>query len=667
MIDLYKLDSISNYRMSKELEYEELDDLLKNEYPRIYDEIEKEGYTSLYKDFDIFIEIKQKEETVGYMIIETIDNLQNLKVLNDFYIMPEYRQKELLSDYLYLLIDRHNFNLLIKKPNIDLVQYLIEHNLAIQLNANLVYSYITFATNAYDVFKNKNLKRYYKAIPSEDNNNYFMGTVYDLNLGCFYFVDEKNIFVKKEYPGISMPHPYDLQKYKLRKKMHKINSSDMTKTVKNLKYYEHKVEEFEKDKKEELSKLIKLEDIIGVKDRYTQEYIRTIKENGLSISDADEIYDKIRQALSEDEIIPQTITTRLKYLIAHPEYNALNTSQPHVDECPYCKNTIYINQVLCEKCGFNTEIIEDDIMFDDEIEYEDFENYYDKESGLHLELYEEVIDKGLNPHEVYKDQLECGLYKFLSFIKDEENRDTLPEFDDIYQIKYGSIIEKALDDDLAVEIERELDSETSKKILETLDQMPEDGKFENIKDDPYYEITSDGEKYLKNHPVIAEFMEYINYLPYYKFKKYYDNSQSEDVQDVISKYIDQTTIEAIEKEDIQLYLDTLRDKVNYYIKTESTELALVYLLRVFIASINKYRLFDKEEEYAYAINTNDEVYLGILLDDVNEYNFDELYNQAYDGIKYRQLKIDKDDIRTYIKSILDGESIDDVNKQITEK
>ena len=690
MYDFEKSESIINYKKIEELQVKNLEQLLEHNYPRINESIIKEGYNRLYDNFDIFIEIIDNSEVIGYITLENLKTESKQYAINDTYIIPEYPNKNILSTYLTLLLEQPDMQILIKKPTIQQVNYLLDNNLAITLTGNLVYSYIGFVTDGHDVFKNKNLKRYYKSIPSPEDKIHFIGTVFDLKLGCFYFVDEDKIFIKKEYPGISMPHPIDLKKYNLRKKLHKINSSDMTKTIKNLRYYEHKVTEYDQDKKDELKQLLSIDNMLGSKDNLNNDYIEFIKKHNLSMDDAVSIYDKICEALDFEEIVPKTIFKRLLYLIEHPKTQTLVINTFNHNNCPYCDEKLNITNRYCDKCGLNLQVFDDERINEpdadeltdtsesnsEEIEEnhicedkeEDFlDEHYNKQSGLEIKLHDEVIDAGLNPNDIFKQQLEAGLYEFLTYINSDKQKLTIPDYDYEYQIVSGSIIQQALDEKLVLKVEKKLDVQEFEKFFNNMNEEDKNQILDALKNEPYYQITEKGKEFLEENEHLKQFNEYIKYLPYYEYKQLYDKNEPTSIDSFISMYIDEMMYKSIQNNDITLYIDALYDKVNYHIKNNSMELALIYLLRALICRINYYKQSSLEEyDLIKAIDMRDEVYINLIMNYITAYNTDELYAQAYDGIKIQSLKQNKEKNRDYIEYIIKEDDIAEINKHIQE-
>jgi len=707
MYDFEKSESISHYKKIEELQVNNLEQLLEHNYPRINESIIKEEYNRVYNNFDRFIEIIDNSEVIGYITLEKLNISFNHFSINDAYIIPEYRNKKIFTTYLTLLLQQPNMHLFIKKPTIKLVNYLLNNNLAITLTGNLIYSFIGFVIDGHDVFKNKNLKRYYKSIPSPEDNKQFIGTVFDLKLGCFYFVDDDKVFIKKEYPGISMPHPYDLKKYKLRKKLQKINSSDMTKTIKNLRYYEHDVVKYEEAKKDELKQFLSIDNMLGLRDNLNSDYLEFIKMHNLSDEDAVNIYDKISEALDFEEIVPKTIFKRLLYLIEHPKTQALITNTFNHTNCPYCDEELILNQEYCEKCGFNYQIFDDDDelmdmpennsfeeedyqekdvtvndesidgdnddesinqeMDDGHICEHDEEEHYDKHSGLEINLHKQVVDAGLNPNDVFQQQLEAGLYEFLTYIDSDKQKLTIPDYDYEYQIRHGSIIQYALDEKLVVKVEKKLDLNEFERFFSNMNEEDKNQILDELKNEAYYQITDKAKEYLDEKVHLKQFNEYIKYLPYYEYKQLYDKEKHSSIDSLISRYIDIMMFKSVQNNDCTLYIDALYDKVNYYIKNNSMELALTYLLRALICRINYYKQSSLDKyDMIKAIDMRDEIYINLIMKFISTYNTEELYAQAYDGIKIASLKENKEKNRDYIEHIIKEDDIEAVNKYILE-
>jgi len=191
--------------------------------------------------------------------------------------------------------------------------------------------------------------------------------------------------------------------------------------------------------------------------------------------------------------------------------------------------------------------------------------------------------------------------------------------------------------------------------------------LDELKNEAYYQITDKAKQYLDEKVHLKQFNEYIKYLPYYEYKQLYDKEKHSSIDSLISRYIDEMMFKSVQNNDCTLYIDALYDKVNYYIKNNSMELALTYLLRALICRINYYKQSSLDKyDMIKAIDMRDEIYINLIMKFISTYNTEELYAQAYDGIKIASLKENKEKNRDYIEHIIKEDDIEAVNKYILE-
>ena len=86
-------------------------EILENNYPQILNEIQNEDYIIQYDNYDAFCEIEYGNEVVGFY---TLEQLEDATLLNEFYIIGDFRGKNITFD---MILD------FIAIPNTDFYLY----------------------------------------------------------------------------------------------------------------------------------------------------------------------------------------------------------------------------------------------------------------------------------------------------------------------------------------------------------------------------------------------------------------------------------------------------------------------------------------------------------------------------------------------------------------
>ena len=370
MIDniIYNLDSI------------DLEDFLKNYYEKIWDSIEKEGYILDFQNFNEFHEITFESDIVGFIALEEL-NIINSKLIVDCYIIPEARGNKLLYDYLIKLISNTHYSIISKKPTRSFALALLSYGLAFKVD-DLIISWLDFMVDVTDLYKNSKIKRLYKKIDPDFSDSFFKTDFFDLNTNCTLCRDFKK-FVARNVENVVMSEPrkVDLKKYNSRKKLKTITSNYLANLFYLREDYEDKYLEFVNQLNEKLSSHFTLDNIIGSEDKLNDETVKLLKEVHLNHDDAFKIRNNIIDSLNDGEILARFISLRFNFLAHNREYIGKIIDEDTQDNyCPFCDSYLDEIHYSCSKCGHyfgevvhKAEIIDDDVIFDDLVNYDDEE------------------------------------------------------------------------------------------------------------------------------------------------------------------------------------------------------------------------------------------------------------------------------------------------------
>ena len=166
----------------------DIEDILCKDYVYLLDSMDMENFEYDDTSFDVFKEIVYKNRVVGFV---SYFNQDGILLLMESYIMPEYRNNNLLCNDL-----ASNTNLALYQPKIDFVQNLIECNKDTMLSEGVVISEILFNTSSFNLKKRTDLDQYYSH-------------VYDINNGSILLLDKESFF------NYSLPNQSDVEKYGL--------------------------------------------------------------------------------------------------------------------------------------------------------------------------------------------------------------------------------------------------------------------------------------------------------------------------------------------------------------------------------------------------------------------------------------------------------------------
>ena len=339
-----------------------LPDFLKQEYPEIYKSINDEGYIIEYPTFQTLKEIHFEDKVVGFITINTFHIIPTDLVINECYIIPEYRGNNLLYNELFRFITTPNANFHLRNPNKALIKVLLKTGMAGKISDNLVVSYIKFVVMIDTVYKNPKIKQFYKRT---DDKVPYKANLFDMDLCSVLFLDPALEYVKfSDVLALTLPRKNDLKKYKLRKKLKKVNESYLDKCYDTRQENRDEVIEFTEDVENFIYKTIAVENVLGTSEELKPDFIKYLNDNDLTEEDGFKIINHINKALDEGHLIPESCHSRMQYLVGN--IDALDTIlDDGSDDCPFCGRS---NLDFIETCEFCGEKIKDESYADELIE-----------------------------------------------------------------------------------------------------------------------------------------------------------------------------------------------------------------------------------------------------------------------------------------------------------
>lgn len=358
--------------------FDNLNDFLKENYEDIYESIMDERYILEYTENKhvIFKELKYNDKVVGFALVDLIMADKPKYSVCECYVMPEYRGNNILFDFILSNITKTNYDFSFRRPNRAIMNLLVKYNLAFSLDRNIIISFIELDASLDEVYVNKNIKKLYNNLRDDSSDEIFSTYYYNSHLESVTFFDLSSTLAKNTYTlCVAKPREYDMVRYKLRNNLKKVTERSMDKNALKLVESNDRIQDFINTTQKELEEVYSVENVIGTHDNFTKSAQYLLNEYNISQSDANLILDDVIDKLDNDEILNFTIPDYFNYRIRtfkadNDEFELPSDvelkqkddiSYYEVDNlkviiCPEChhENTEY--NVTCENCGYNINI-----------------------------------------------------------------------------------------------------------------------------------------------------------------------------------------------------------------------------------------------------------------------------------------------------------------------
>jgi DNA-binding ferritin-like protein (Dps family) len=306
-------------------------DILRDYYPYLLDSIKKEGIILKYDECNLFKELVFDKKVVGFC---TYDYSREFitAALSNIYVLPEFRGNSIFANELEKTMEEHN-KPSIMEPTRLVVELLIKHGFAKNVNENIVASALEFVIPGNHVLSN-----------SEYHNEELSTHFYDLDICSSIHV----LDLQKGCVAYSSPLNYDIIHYDAPNHISDEYLGEITDFFKS-----HDVEIMNAvlDLEENLPiKQYSLEEVIGDEDNFSQ-YIETlIDDDHVTYQKALDIKNQIKEEYEAGMILNESLLIRLAYLFDEDKEPRIKS---HDDVCPYCNMPIDSHDKFCHFCGIN--------------------------------------------------------------------------------------------------------------------------------------------------------------------------------------------------------------------------------------------------------------------------------------------------------------------------
>lgn len=358
--------------------FDNLNYFLKENYEEIYNSIIEENYILEYIEDKhvIFKELKFNDNVVGFALVDLIFSNKPKYSVCECYVMPEYRGKNILFDFIITNITKTNYDFSFRRPNKAIMNLLVKYNLAFSLNRNIIISYIELDASLSEVYTNKRIKKLYNNVDEDLSDEIFSTYYYNSQLGSVTFFDVTKTITKNNYTlCVAKPRKYDIAKYNLRKNLKNVSEPYLDKNALTIVESNDKIQEFIDTTNKDLQEVYSVENIIGTTDNFTKSAQYLLNQYGISRDDANHILVQVSDKLDNNEILNFTIPDYFNYLVKTfyekkedyiapkdieiKEYNDIQYYE--VDNlkiiiCPECNHENSDYNITCERCGYNINI-----------------------------------------------------------------------------------------------------------------------------------------------------------------------------------------------------------------------------------------------------------------------------------------------------------------------
>jgi len=324
-----------------------LSNILKNEYPDIFAQMNKEDYILEYDSFVEFRELIYEGDTVGFLTLDYFMNSKFLSCLNECYILPEYRGKGILFKIIKELLEEDSLRFYVRRPNQAFINFLLKHDLALKVAPDIISSHIKFIIKGEEIYSNKNIKRLYRKPNSNSSELIYYMAGFHMGLCSSFGVDPLTEIVKDNNTLMfSLPRKTDLKKFNLRKKLKTLSVNKINEIHYEYAIHNDMISEFNKSVSSRINENNDDVLIIG----HGEETL--IFEN-LKPNDAVRIDHAVEEEFRNSNLLYSSCETRFEYLLNHPEYIDkridVNLTEGF-DSCPFCGVSLG-DEPYCKTCG----------------------------------------------------------------------------------------------------------------------------------------------------------------------------------------------------------------------------------------------------------------------------------------------------------------------------
>ena len=663
--------------------YLDIESILKKDYGYIYESIQNEGFILENKLGDIFKEILFENKVVGFAFYE-LNSMTNF-VLNEIYILPEFRGNSLFLLEITLLLSAGN-RLSILQPTKNIVEILIHYGFASKLSENIVASAISFD------FKNENILS--NSNEEFDEDQIMSSNIYDLNVRSSLFLKDVST------PGRNVIYYHDelendFNQYGKRKSLNESYFNEIKKL------FLQNSEDFTQvmfDLKEKLPKSqFGFEVVVGYDDEFS-EYMQDLIDEGLiSKNKAKNIKDILTEEYEQGEVTDDGIITRLNFFINDLDSNidSFNIFEINTNSCPYCHNSINLSDESCQICGYNLfyedenedfdfmgDDFEEDLIIDNSMSFSSLSELFE---SLNKKYKLEDINYGKeNPTSYDLDQ-----YKILKVIDECHNLDLAFLFSNNLKLPQKIFAELLFEEEYITyeitketwsdfannyltvndlkNILRENDLKVSGRKQELIDRIDENNvSFNEFKSDKVF-LTEKGKNYLNEYSWIELYMNFLSNFDFDDFYRFYDGAEG-NFNEIVSKYLDEHIKLAKKDNDFDYLLNCFSSKAIFFELDENLNEALKWGMRRFCLEINP--IFLNRSFYGFylplnQININN---LKLLKDELSIEIIMDSFEESWDYFKFNKFIVSRENAKIILERLLNNhEKLELINAELKDR
>lgn len=342
-------------KYNEDLDHDNLKDLLERQYPDLYDSVAKD-YIIEYTDFDIFREIRNEGEIIGFLTLKQLE--ERRFSIEECYITPEFRRKGIILDEILTLLSIPNVYLYARRPNFAFISMLQKHSLVEDITGKIVGIGMDVIADSPDIYTNPDIDFLYDM--ENPFSDFYADYVYDMKSRLIYIQDVwANVSYKPGMINIVKPRKSDLEKYNYRRTFKKFNPIEIDRISARLYPHNQKIENSRNLIDNELWRRYNVDKVVGKPDKLSDEMKELLLKNGLDESVGFKIRNHISDANRKVRLKEKYNRFRMHYLVKNPDKITQEPNQDFYYEeslCPLCRSTTYRLE-NCNCCGFDFENI----------------------------------------------------------------------------------------------------------------------------------------------------------------------------------------------------------------------------------------------------------------------------------------------------------------------
>jgi len=328
-----------------------ISELLKKDYPYIFESINNSKYNIRLNECDQFKELIFNEKIVGFVTYNILN--KSHKLLTNIYIIEGYRRNRIFSEEIKYQYENAQ-KISIYEPNRLLIDVLIRLRYAINLTKTLLISAINFYIQLSTAQSNKT---------EEKPDKLKQTNLYDTNIGATLSF---KIFNKTKYT-VYYTDIYDEDtKYLIARK--NMDNNYFDKVVSTIINQDLEIQRWLFLLRHHLPKQqTNLENLIGTIDSPSGVLRENIEENNITTKEARNIQNQLRLEFKTNHVDQDSIQLRLNYLINNINTKITNKND-NDDCCPYCYEKKPFLENYCTTCGY--KLFDLDEISDEKYVYE---------------------------------------------------------------------------------------------------------------------------------------------------------------------------------------------------------------------------------------------------------------------------------------------------------